>query len=103
MATKKDLQKEVDRLNDKYCKRTKNKLRISQAYGGYSVELVGKRHKTTGKLLKGAMSGAADIGNPYHDTATNTLRGLYKAESKGWIKSAIKYREPRKAKPRVKK
>lgn len=98
MATKKDLQYEVDRLNNKYCKNTKNKLTISQAYGGYSVELVGKRHKKTHRLLKGAMSGSSSVGNQYHDTATNTLMGLYKAESRGWIKSTIKTHEPKRKK-----
>lgn len=98
MATKRDLQYEVDRLNNKYCKNTKNKLSISQAYGGYSVELVGKRNKRTGKLLKGAMSGSGYVGNQYHDTATNTLMSLYKAESRGWVKSAIKSHEPKRKK-----
>ena len=95
MATKKDLQREVDRLNDKYCRRTKNKLVISQAYGGYCVELVGKRNKRTHQLLKGAMSGASCVGNQYHDTATNTLSGLYKADSRGWVRSAVRYHEPK--------
>lgn len=95
MATKRDLQYEVNRLNNKYCRNTKNYLTISQAYGGYSVELVGKRNKRTGKLLKGAMHGSGSIGNAYHDTATNTLNGLYKAESRGWIRSSIRSYEPK--------
>lgn len=95
MATFKDLQREVNRLNAKYCKRTKNQLEISRAYGGYSVELVGKRNKRTHRLLKGAMSGSAGIGNQYHDTATNTLAGLYRADSRGWVKSAVRQYEPK--------
>ena len=94
MATKYDLQREVDRLNAKYCKHTKNELSIDRAYGGYCVELVGKRNKRTGKLLKGAMTGASDVGNQYHSTASNTLAGLYKAESRGWVKSNIRAHEP---------
>ena len=95
MATKRDLQREVERLNDRYCKYTKNKLAISQAYGGYSVELVGKRNKRTHQLLKGAMHGSASVGNAYHDTATNTLSGLYKADARGWVKSAVHAYEPK--------
>lgn len=95
MATKKDLQLEVARLNNKYCKLTKNKFEISQAYGGYSVELVGKRNKRTGQLLKGAMHGSASVGNSYYDTATNTLSGLYKADARGWVKSAVRFHEPK--------
>lgn len=98
LATKKDLQNEVNRLNNKYCRNTKNHLRISQAYGGYSVELVGKRNKRTGKLLKGAMSGAGSIGNDYHDTATKTLNSLYRADSRGWVKSSIRSHEPKRVK-----
>ena len=89
MANYKDLQREVDRLNNKYCKRTKNELTISRAYGGYCVMLVGKRNKRTGRLLKGAMTGASWVGNQYHDTATNTLNSLYIADSRGWVKSVI--------------
>ena len=43
--TKKDLQEEVDKLNKKYCARTGNELRIQGAYGGYQVQLTGKRRK----------------------------------------------------------
>lgn len=42
MARKNDLQHEIDRLNNKYCKSGKNKLKLSQAYGGYQVVLTGK-------------------------------------------------------------
>lgn len=45
MITKKDLQVEVDRLNKKYCSRTGNELRFQGAYGGYQVQLTGKRRK----------------------------------------------------------
>ena len=98
MATKKDLQKQVDYLNNKYCKRTKNELKISQAYGGYQVVLTGKTYKRGKKTFyrKGSLgSGVVDIGNSWHDTANNTLNGLYKAESRGWLQSQIKWREKR--------
>ncbi len=95
MATKKDLQREVDRLNEKYCKNTKNHLVVSEAYGGYAVELEGKYYKRGNKFFKrkGAMSGAASIGNDYHDTATKTLASLLKADSKGWVKNSIRHYE----------
>lgn len=96
MATKKDLQIYVNELNGRYCKNTKNYLVISQAYGGYCVELTGKTYYRGKKLhyKKGSMgSSAADIGNPYHDTATKTLESLYKADARGWILSTIKYHE----------
>ena len=98
LATYRDLQAEVNRLNNKYCKRTKNELTISRAYGGYSVELVGKRNKRTGKRLKGAMTGSSSVGNQYHDTATNTLMALYKADARGWVKNSVKSHEPEKVK-----
>ncbi len=94
MATYKDLQAEVDRLNSKYCKHTRNELAVERAYGGYAVILTAKRDKRNGKRLKGSMQGASDVGNQYHDSATNTLTGLYKAESRGWVKSSIKSHEP---------
>ena len=96
MATKKDLQEHVKHLNEKYCKNTKNKLVISQAYGGYSVVLTGKTYKRGKKTFyrKHSLGSAVvGVGNDWHDTATNTLNGLYKAESRGWLQSQIKYRK----------
>lgn len=93
MARKSELYWEVEKLNDKYCKNTKNKLKVNEAYGGYSVMLTGKRSKKTGKLLKGAMTGASSVGNEYHGSVRETLDGLYKADYMGWIKSTIKYYE----------
>ncbi len=43
--TKKDLQKQVDYLNERYFKNSVDKLVIDQAYGGYQVGLTGKRNK----------------------------------------------------------
>lgn len=99
MATKKDLQNYVNELNERYCKKTKNYLTIDQAYGGYEIELTGKTYKRGSKTYykKGSLgSGATCIGNQYHDTATKTLEGLYKADARGWILNAIKYYEKRK-------
>ena len=99
MATKRDLQNYVNELNKKYCKNTKNELVIHQAYGGYSVELTGKTYKHGNRTYwrKGSIgSGCASVGNDYHDTATNTLNALYKADSRGWVKSTIRNHENRK-------
>lgn len=98
MATKKDLQLYVDELNEKYCKNTKNHLKIYQAYGGYTVGLTGKIYKRGNKTYqrKGSLNGSVSIGNSYHDTATKTLERLYKDDSKGWIKEDIRYYEKRK-------
>lgn len=98
MATRKDLEKEVARLNKKYTRSSKNELRIHGAYGGYAVELAGKedkRSKKKTKLLKGAMHGSTLVGNQYHDTAANTIRGLKQAEERGWIKYAVKHHDKR--------
>lgn len=90
MATKKDLFKEIDRLNKKYCKGGKNRLVVSQAYGGYQVCLTGKKKKSGGYYKGSLNSGCASITNG-HDTATNTLNSLYKSDSRGWLSSDIKY------------
>lgn len=96
MATKKDLQNEIKRLNVKYCKNTKNKIDIDQAYGGYQVVLTGKKFKNnTKKYYKNSLgSGCASLTYGY-GTATNALNDLYKSESKGWLKSSIRHYEKR--------
>jgi len=94
LATKKDLQAEVRRLNAKYCKNTKNKLDISQAYGGYQVVLTGKKHKNNPRKWRKGSLGSAQSNVTYgHDTATKTLNSLYQADSKGWLRSSIKHFE----------
>ena len=100
MATKKDLFNAVARLNNKYCKNTKNHLVVHQSYNGYSVELTGKDYMRGNKWhrVKGSMSGSVGIGNQWHDTATNTLRSLYEADSRGWIRNAVRQHEPKRNK-----
>ncbi len=100
MANKKDLQAEVNRLNEKYCKNTKNHLVIHEANGRYTVELTGKEYKRGNKFYrrKGSISGTASIGQDWHDTATNTLKNIHQAESRGWVRSTIKQHEPKKKK-----
>ena len=96
MATKKDLERYVKELNNKYCKNTKNHLVINQAYGGYEVNLTGKTYKKGNKICyrKGSLgSGCSTIGNQYHDSATKTLEGLYKADSRGWVLGQVRHYE----------
>lgn len=69
--TKKDLQEEVDKLNKKYCARTGNELRIQGAYGGYQVQLTGKRRKD-GKGYRGMGSGCVDVTSGYQ-SARNAM------------------------------
>lgn len=85
MITKKDLQVEVDRLNKKYCSRTGNELRIQGAYGGYQVQLTGKRRKD-GKGFRGMGSGCTEITYGYQ-SARDTLAVLYKNEARGDLKA----------------
>ena len=97
-VTKKDLQAHVDSLNLKYCKNTKNKFRLSQAYGGYQIVLTGKTYKRGSKLhwKKDSIgSGCADI-TYGHDTARNTLNEAYRLEAKGWLQSSLKHYEKNK-------
>lgn len=97
MASKKDLYDLVNKLNKKYCKNTKNELTVNEAYGGYCVGLTGKKYKRGKKIFsrKGSLgSGFGNIGSQdYHDTATNTIASLYKADFRGWIKNQIRYYE----------
>ena len=96
MATKKELQSEIDRLNKKYCKNTKNKLKVGSAYGGYQVQLTGKRYKNNPRKWRGIGSGVSSVTFGYQ-SATKTLSDLYKAESKGHLRSQISHYE----KPRI--
>ena len=89
MATKKDLQYEINRLNNKYCKGGKNKLGLHQAYGGYQVVLTGKRKKAGGYYKNSLGSGMASITTGY-ESATKTLDSLYRSDSKGWLGSSVK-------------
>ncbi len=102
MATKKDLQNEVNRLNAKYCKNTKNHLVIDKDYGcDFSVGLTGKTYKRGNKIYyrKDSLgSFCASIGTGYYKTATDALSALYKADARGWIKNSILYYEKRRFK-----
>lgn len=90
MATKKDLLNAVDRLNNKYCKKSRNKLCITSAYGGYEVGLTGKTTKT-GKYYKDSLGSSVVNVTVGHNNATKTLNDLYESDSRGWLKSKIKH------------
>ena len=66
MARKSALEIEVERLNEKYCKHTKNKLVLDKAYGGVQVCLRSKNRK----------GGQVDI-TTGHLTPQKTLQKLY--------------------------
>ena len=96
-VTKKDLENHVSYLNNKYCKNTKNKFKLTQAYGGYGIALTGKTYKRGKKIhwKKGSIgSGHVDI-TYGHDTARNTLNEAYRVEAKGWLKNTLKNYEKR--------
>ncbi|MCQ2801401.1 MAG: hypothetical protein MJ222_01935 [Bacilli bacterium] len=90
MATKKDLEKEVSRLNEKYFKHDKEHLVINGAYGGWMVGITGKYNKKRKKYPKWTSSGLDCVGNGYHDTAKKTIDGLRKAENDGSLKRKAK-------------
>ena len=96
--TKKDLQVEVDRLNAKYCRRTGNELRVQGAYGGYQVQLTGKRRKD-GKGWRGIGTGCTEVTYGYQ-SARQTLNDLWTADSKGYVKSKISSYERAYKKPK---
>ena len=86
--TRKDLQYEVDRLNKKYCKNTKHKLSVQGAYGGYQVQLTGKRRKD-GKGYRGYLrSGVSSMTYGFR-SAKDTLFDLYANDSQGYLKRRI--------------
>ena len=98
MATKKELREEIDRLNKKYCKNTKNKLVLGSAYGGYQVQLTGKRYKNNPRKWRGIGSGVSSMTYGFQ-SAKNTLNNLYEIDSKGYLRSRIKdYERPRRQK-----
>ena len=86
--TKKDLQAEVDRLNKKYCDKSKHELVVSGAYGGYMVQLTGKKRKD-GKGFRGMGSGVTDITRGY-TSARKTMTDLIYADANGIVSDRVK-------------
>lgn len=84
----KDLQKEVDRLNAKYCAKSKHRLVISRAYGGCKVDLTGKPRKD-GKGYRGMGTATSNVTRGYTSTR-QTLTDLIYADASGIIKDRVK-------------
>jgi hypothetical protein len=90
--TQKDLKTEVANFNKKYCRNTKHELFVQGAYGGYQVQLRGKK-RLNGNGYRGVIgSGVVDVTRGF-DSAKNTLMNLYKTDAQGRLKSTINYYE----------
>ena len=88
-----ELESEVERLNRKYCKNTKNHLRVAGAYGGVKVELTGKSYKRGKKWhWRGIGSGSETVTDGYR-APKEVLFDLYKKDSKGSLQRQIKHAE----------
>lgn len=91
-----DLNSEVARLNNKYCKRTKNHLVIDHNGYGYSVNLTGKpdrRSKKKRKTLKGSLGTAqVRVSGYYSGTKKQVLARLQQNEEDGTLKRIIRKR-----------
>ena len=94
-VTKKDLYAAVAEYNNRFCKHTKNELMVSGAYGGYGINLTGKRDKRykSPKWRKGSLrSGQTNITYGY-DSARNVLTALHNEARSGNLKRKISYWE----------
>lgn len=63
-------------------------MRIQGAYGGYQVQLTGKRRKD-GKGFRGMGSGCTEITYGYQ-SARDTLVDLYKNEARGYVRDKVR-------------
>lgn len=76
MATRRDLELAVKRLNDSYMQKEPNIFEPSYAYGGTKIVLTGKSRKVGKKYVwRGIGSGAANLTSGYV-SATETLAQL---------------------------
>jgi len=82
MSTKKHLEWEVDRLNRKYCRDTKNQFRVQSAYGGYQVQLTGKPYANNPNRYRGMGTRVLSV-TPRFTSASDTLNVLHSAEKQG--------------------
>ena len=95
MTTKQDLQKEVNRLNRKYCKNTKNHLVIDKNGFGYSVNLTGKQDKRYKRFStrKGSLGTAqVRVSGYYSGTKSEVKQRLLKNERDGSLRRIIRKR-----------
>lgn len=90
-----DLNKEVDRLNKKYCKNTKNTLRVGHNGYGYSVNLTGKTYKRGKKTFwkKGSIGSSEVRLTGLGKTKKQTLEKIRRDEKSGELKRIIRRRE----------
>lgn len=84
---KKYLDQEVNRLNRKYAKNSKHKLRVQGAYGGVQVQITGKQGK---RGYRGYLGSGADSITTGFLSPKETLFKLYQADSQGDIKRKFK-------------
>lgn len=92
--TKKELEKEVDYYNKKYCSRGSVQLDILSAYGGHQVVIRSKRDKKNKPINKTLDTGTRDITYGF-DKASAVANDLMRCDSKGWLKDVIKSMEKR--------
>lgn len=94
-TTKADLQREVSRLNRKYCKNTKNHLIIDKNGFGYSVNLTGKPDKRYKRFRtrKGSLGTAqVRVSGYYSGTPREVKERLLRNERDGSIRRIVRKR-----------
>lgn len=93
--TKSDLQKEVSRLNRKYCKNKKNHLVIDKNGFGYSVNLTGKQDKRFKRFRtrKGSLgTSQVRVSGYYSGTSREIKNRLLANEKDGSLRRIIRKR-----------
>lgn len=90
-----DLNTEVDRLNKKYCKNTKNHLRVGHNGYGYSINLTGKTYKRGKKThwKKGSLGSGEVRLTGLGKTKRETIERIRSEEKSGNLKRTIRRRE----------
>ena len=94
-TTKADLQREVTRLNRKYCKNKKNHLVIDKNGFGYSVNLTGKPDKRYKRFRtrKGSLGTAqVRVSGYYSGTSGEVKKRLLANEKDGTLRRIIRKR-----------
>ena len=76
MATRKDLELAVKRLNDSYMKREPNVFEVGMAYGGYRIDLTGKSKKVGKNYVYTGLGTAVAALTSGYGSATDTLAQL---------------------------
>lgn len=94
-VTLSDLNSEVDRLNKKYCKNTKNHLKVEKNGYGYSVNLTGKTYKRGKKTFwrKGSIGSGEVRLTGLGKTKAETIQRIREEERSGNLKRIIRRRE----------